>query len=221
MCGISGVVYRDPAHPVDRELLRRVTSVLSHRGPDADGFFWGPGAGLGHRRLSIIDLGESGNQPMSNEDGSLWLVLNGEIYGFHELRTTLAQAGHHVGIAARRGGWMERFRFVWYPLTLLTPAALAGILSQIPDEWLIAHPRFADADAQRAAYLGLSLVWDLPVPYSADNPVAQETIEDQVPSGAGKAWLYVEPDGDVLPTQGSSATILGNLLRDEWKNIYR
>ncbi len=72
----------------------------------------------------------------------------------------------------------------------------------------------------KAASLGLTLRWDLPVPYSAENPVAHETIEDEVPSGAGKAWLYVEPDGDVLPTQGEADKILGNFLRDPWEKIY-
>jgi hypothetical protein len=72
----------------------------------------------------------------------------------------------------------------------------------------------------KAAGLGLTLRWDLPVPYSAENPVAHETIEDEVPSGAGKAWLYVEPDGDVLPTQGEADKILGNFLRDPWEKIY-
>jgi hypothetical protein len=70
------------------------------------------------------------------------------------------------------------------------------------------------------AGLGMTLRWDLPVPYSAENPVAHETIEDQVASGAGKAWLYVEPDGDVLPAQGQADTILGNFLRDPWEKIY-
>lgn len=93
MCGISGVVYRDPAHPVDRDLLRRVTTVISHRGPDADGFFWGPGAGLGHRRLSIIDL-STGDQPIYNEDRSKVVVFNGEIYNFQELRADLVARGH-------------------------------------------------------------------------------------------------------------------------------
>jgi organic radical activating enzyme len=72
----------------------------------------------------------------------------------------------------------------------------------------------------RAASLELTLKFDLPVPYSASNPVIYETQEDNVPNGAGKAWLYVEPDGDVLPTQGSSEKILGNLLNDEWEKIY-
>ncbi len=73
----------------------------------------------------------------------------------------------------------------------------------------------------RAAELGLSLAFDLPVPYSADNPVSHETAEDNVPDGAGKAWLYVEPDGDVLPAQGMAEKVLGNLLKDEWEKIYK
>lgn len=70
-----------------------------------------------------------------------------------------------------------------------------------------------------AADLGLQLVWDLPVPYSKRNPVALETQEDAVVDGAGKAWLYVEPDGDVLPAQGVNQ-VLGNLLREDWGHIW-
>ncbi len=73
---------------------------------------------------------------------------------------------------------------------------------------------------QRAAELGLSVKFDLPVPYSADNPVAHETAEDSVIDGAGKVWLYVEPDGDVLPAQGEADKILGNFLKDPWEMIY-
>ena len=72
----------------------------------------------------------------------------------------------------------------------------------------------------KAAALGLPLKFDLPVPYSASNPVVYEAKEAAIPEGAGKAWLYVEPDGDVLPAQGSSESLLGNLLRDDWKTIY-
>ena len=72
----------------------------------------------------------------------------------------------------------------------------------------------------KAANLGLALKFDLPVPYSADHPVALETAEDHVPSGAGRAWLYVEPDGDVLPAQGMADQVLGNFLRDPWEKIY-
>ena len=72
----------------------------------------------------------------------------------------------------------------------------------------------------KAASLGLSLVFDLPVPYSTHNPVSLETAIDEVASGAGRTWLYVEPDGDVLPAQGLSQKVLGNLLKDPWEKIY-
>ena len=77
-----------------------------------------------------------------------------------------------------------------------------------------------DALRNKAAELGLTLKFDLPVPYSEQNPVALETREDHAPEGAGKAWLYVEPDGDVLPTQGMADKVLGNFLRDEWSAIH-
>ena len=72
----------------------------------------------------------------------------------------------------------------------------------------------------KAASLGLTLKHDLPVPYSANHPVALETAEDNIADGAGKTWLYVEPDGDVLPAQGMADNILGNLLRDPLEKIY-
>ena len=83
-------------------------------------------------------------------------------------------------------------------------------------------PQLPTSEIQnKAAHLGLTLKFDLPVPYSADHPVAMETQEDNIPSGAGKAWLYVEPDGDVLPAQGMADKVLGNFLRDPWETIYR
>lgn len=72
----------------------------------------------------------------------------------------------------------------------------------------------------QAAELQVTLRWDLPVPYSAENPVAAEVVDDAVPDGAGKAWLYVEPDGDVLPAQGEPDKALGNFLKDAWETIY-
>lgn len=81
-------------------------------------------------------------------------------------------------------------------------------------------PDTFNALRNKAAELGLTLRFDLPVPYSAHHPVAFETREDDIPEGAGKAWLYVEPDGDVLPAQGMADHILGNLLTDSWSKIY-
>src|SRR5580704_19515606 len=93
MCGIAGKFNFDPTRPVHREHLTAMTSVVAHRGPDADGFFVGAGIGLGHRRLSIIDL-STGHQPLANEDRTIWVVFNGEIYNFAEIRTTLEAFGH-------------------------------------------------------------------------------------------------------------------------------
>jgi hypothetical protein len=84
-----------------------------------------------------------------------------------------------------------------------------------------ADPKIPAAELRnKAANLGLALTYDLPVPYSADHPVAKETARDNVAEGAGRAWVYVEPDGDVLPTQGMADKILGNILRDPWDRIY-
>jgi asparagine synthase (glutamine-hydrolysing) len=93
MCGIAGVMYADPARPVEPALLRAMGRSIAHRGPDAEGFLNEPGIGLVHRRLSIIDLG-GGGQPLGNEDGSVQVVFNGEIYNFQELRRGLEARGH-------------------------------------------------------------------------------------------------------------------------------
>ena len=93
MCGIAGMVYRDHRRPVDAELLRSMGAAIAHRGPDAEGTWSAPGVGLVHRRLAIIDL-EGGDQPIGNEDGSVQVVFNGEIYNFQELRRELQERGH-------------------------------------------------------------------------------------------------------------------------------
>lgn len=93
MCGIAGILQLDPQCSVDSESLERMTRTLVHRGPDDEGFYRDGPVGLGHRRLSIIDL-EGGSQPLSNEDGSVWVVFNGEIFNFPDLRDALVRAGH-------------------------------------------------------------------------------------------------------------------------------
>jgi asparagine synthase (glutamine-hydrolysing) len=92
MCGIAGIVHLDGA-PVLKEDVRRMCDVMRHRGPDDEGLYLGGCAGLGMRRLSIIDL-ETGRQPIHNENRTVWVVLNGEIYNFHELRRDLETRGH-------------------------------------------------------------------------------------------------------------------------------
>jgi asparagine synthase (glutamine-hydrolysing) len=92
MCGIAGLVRFD-GQPVLETDVRSMCRVMVHRGPDEEGVFLGAGVGMGMRRLSIIDL-SGGQQPVSNEDGSIWVVFNGEIYNYPELREQLARNGH-------------------------------------------------------------------------------------------------------------------------------
>jgi len=94
MCGISGKLYVDSTRPVERDVLERMNAALAHRGPDDAGIYCGGPIGLAHRRLSIIDLSPAGHQPMANEDESIWIVFNGEIYNFPTLRSDLAARGH-------------------------------------------------------------------------------------------------------------------------------
>ena len=97
MCGISGKLYFDPARPVERPVLERMNAVLAHRGPDDAGIHCDGPIGFAHRRLSIIDLSPAGRQPMSNEDGTIWIVFNGEIYNFQSLRPDLVRRGIGFG----------------------------------------------------------------------------------------------------------------------------
>ncbi len=99
MCGICGkLVMNDPAAQVDRDLLRSMMEAIHHRGPDDEGLYLSGPVGLGHLRLSIIDLA-SGKQPISNEDGTVWVVFNGEIYNYKELTSLLESRGHRFRTA--------------------------------------------------------------------------------------------------------------------------
>jgi asparagine synthase (glutamine-hydrolysing) len=88
ICGINGFTWNDP------ELIQKMNLALQHRGPDDQGVYVDDVVSLGHRRLAIIDLSDAGRQPKCNEDGSIWIVFNGEIYNYQEIRETLAARGH-------------------------------------------------------------------------------------------------------------------------------
>ncbi len=109
------------------------------------------------------------------------------------------------------------------------PTAIKSILEKLASMGtkslsLSADPAYRNSvlqNRQSLAELGISLVWDLPVPYTENNPVAFELLDDEIaPTGAGKAWLYVEPDGDVLPAQGKADQVQGNILSDEFSKLY-
>src|SRR5262245_25635429 len=93
MCGILAVMSFD-GQPMAKEPLRRMRDAMVHRGPDDAGLYLDGSIALGHRRLSVIDLSPDGHQPMPNEDQTVWLVFNGEIYNYVELRAELLQRGH-------------------------------------------------------------------------------------------------------------------------------
>ena len=93
MCGIAGILKFDPRHHAEAPRLKRMGLALSHRGPDGEGVMADGQIGLAHRRLAIIDVA-AGAQPMGNEDGSIWIVFNGEIYNHNELRPVLQARGH-------------------------------------------------------------------------------------------------------------------------------
>lgn len=104
MCGITGAIWTNPRREVTPETLRAMTTAIAHRGPDDDGYYHRdpveqspyppmPGIALGHRRLSIIDLA-AGHQPLANEDETVWVVFNGEIFNFQSLRARLEGSGH-------------------------------------------------------------------------------------------------------------------------------
>jgi asparagine synthase (glutamine-hydrolysing) len=93
MCGIVGILNLENQDPISEDLLTRMISVIRHRGPDETGIYVNSHVGLGHARLSIIGL-EGGTQPISNEDGSLWITYNGEIFNYIELKEELTKKGH-------------------------------------------------------------------------------------------------------------------------------
>lgn len=96
MCGICGKLQFDPSEWVDSALVEKMNASIVHRGPDDGGTYVRENIGLGNRRLAIIDLTPAGHQPMSNEDGSVWITFNGEIYNFPELRDKVIARGHRL-----------------------------------------------------------------------------------------------------------------------------
>src|SRR5499427_5631873 len=93
MCGICGIYESRSEAIVQRTTLKAMADTIQHRGPDDEGFYTSGQIGLAHRRLAIIDL-SGGHQPLANEDDTVWIVFNGEIYNYQELRGLLLAKGH-------------------------------------------------------------------------------------------------------------------------------
>jgi len=94
MCGITGIIYKDKNRIVDPAILQRANNTLAHRGPDDSGYYIDGNVGIAMRRLSIIDVA-GGHQPIANEDKSVHIIYNGELYNYTDLRNLLIQKGHH------------------------------------------------------------------------------------------------------------------------------
>ncbi|MBV8890347.1 MAG: asparagine synthase (glutamine-hydrolyzing) [Alphaproteobacteria bacterium] len=100
MCGIAGIFEFGTGAPADPRLLARMTELIAHRGPDDSGHWVSGDVGLGHRRLSIIDISAAGHQPMASEDGTVWITYNGECYNYAELAAGLRARGHRFRSAS-------------------------------------------------------------------------------------------------------------------------
>lgn len=122
MCGISGIINKN-GNPVDKESIKKINDLVTHRGPDAEGYYFGSSFAFGHRRLSIIDLSICGNQPMSYKD-RYWIIYNGEVYNYLEIKNELLGLGYsflsssdtEVILAAYdKWGWecLKRFNGMW------------------------------------------------------------------------------------------------------------
>ena len=103
MCGICGI-YNKTGETPEAVDLKRMCNVMSHRGPDDEGYFISGCMGIGMRRLKIIDL-ETGHQPIHNEDKTIWVALNGEIYNYQLLRSDLEKKGHIFYTRSDRSNW--------------------------------------------------------------------------------------------------------------------
>jgi asparagine synthase (glutamine-hydrolysing) len=109
MCGIAGIITKNGASP-DEGLVRRMTQAVAHRGPDGEGIWVKDGVGLGHRRLAIVDLSDTGIQPMTTKDGRFTIAYNGEIYNFRELRAELEASGASFQSTSDTEVILEAFR---------------------------------------------------------------------------------------------------------------
>src|SRR6267142_832880 len=144
MCGIAGVLAGSRTADVT-PIVERLTTALAHRGPDGSGFHFARGrsVGLGHRRLSIVDV-EGGAQPMANEDETVWVVLNGELYNHLDLRRELEQLGHRFRTRADTEvlvhGWEQWGTRLLERLNGIYALGLLDLRSQSPGLWLARDP---------------------------------------------------------------------------------
>ena len=170
--------------------------------------------GLLTNGLKLTDKDYLGQLLQTGLDHILFLLQPGNDDSWTALETILPE---DIFVTVHITLVKENAESVETTLTRLAALAVQSLSITISDDSL---RETYDTIRDKAAELGLTLRFDLPVPYSAHHPLAYETREDDVPEGAGRTWLYVEPDGDVLPAQGMADQVLGNFLTDAWSKIY-
>jgi asparagine synthase (glutamine-hydrolysing) len=181
MCGIAGIFSVSGAEP-DISLVKAMCDRMMHRGPDGVGYYQGSGVALGHRRLSIIDL-STGEQPMSNEDGSVQVVFNGEIYNYRELRDDLVRRGH-------------RFR------TQSDTEVLVHLYEDVGDripEYLNGMFAFAIWDGRdRSLFLARDRAGEKPLYYSESVPGFRFCFASELKALVGLPWVEKDMDPAAL-----------------------
>jgi asparagine synthase (glutamine-hydrolysing) len=229
MCGIAGIFDFTGPSPVDQSLLVRITDTIAHRGPDGAGYHVEGGLGLGHRRLAIIDVAH-GRQPMFNEDGSVAVVFNGEIYNFQDLVAELRRAGHRFRTACDTEvivhAWeqwgadcVKRFRgmfaFALYDRKKQTLFLARDRLGKKPLYYTIAGGRFLIFASELKALLAHPMVEKRLDPSAVDDYFAFGYVPD--PSTIYEGISKLPPAHHMTVTRGKSLAS----PREYWRLYFR
>ena len=222
MCGIAGIFHVESSKPVDPERVRRMTDAIAHRGPDGSGVWTAPGIGLGHRRLSIIDLG-GGAQPMLTEDERFALSFNGEIYNFQELRKELEAIGHHFRTHSDSEVILEAYR-AWGPASVerLHGMFAFALYDQANRQLLLARDRLGVKPLYHARLADGSIIFGSELKALLEHPALRREpdlamVDDYLAFGyvpdhgcivsgvqklaAGHYWLLTQGKPEPVPTQ--------------------
>jgi asparagine synthase (glutamine-hydrolysing) len=222
MCGIAGIFHVESSKPVDPERVRRMTDAIAHRGPDGSGVWTAPGIGLGHRRLSIIDLG-GGAQPMLTEDERYALSFNGEIYNFQELRKELEAMGHQFRTHSDSEVILEAYR-AWGPKCVerLHGMFVFALYDQASRQLLLARDRLGVKPLYHARLADGSIIFGSELKALLEHPALRREpdlamVDDYLAFGyvpdhgcivagvqklaAGHYWLLTQGKAEPAPTQ--------------------